>query len=270
MIKNYLKVLFIVFCVTLFSKTIHAEIVTVYQSVDPVKIYSLQGTSTTMIFPIEIKIAVVGSNQAFSAEKTETKDTLIVSALKPGVYTNLTVIDREGNKFVFDLFEVSKKTVDKYDLVTVKLKESLPYNTILKIIQNEKYSVEPEIMKLVDMFEVENFEVIDGNVKVELKRCAKINNTDETVYWLRIHNISDKAYVVNTLGLQERKNKFIMTQTEIIKPNDYGDFYLITQGRRLDDNLTLNLTISNEPHEIFLENIPFKSKSFTIYEINQY
>lgn len=262
------KILILSILLLLFSPIlVQAKIITVYQSVDPVEIYSQVGTSTTMIFPAEIRIAIVGNPNAFQAEKDVNNEILIISPLRSGVWTNLTVIDQNNNQYVFKLIE---SNLDKYDIVNVRVKESIPYATIVKIIRDNHFNIDPNITKLVDLFDVEDVIVANEVVEVELKRAAIINNTDETVYWIRIKNITDNSIIINSVGLQERNLKAIVTQDNNIAPGNYGDYFLITQGRIRDKNLTINIKIFNSNYEIAFEEINYRSQSFNVYEINSY
>lgn len=264
--KNILKIIVTIIFVFLFSSIINAKIVTVYQSIDPVEISTKIGTATTMIFPVEIQIAIPGSQTAFQVQEDVNNNKIIIFPLKTGVWTNLTVIDNNDNQYIFKLIENNSN--DYYDLVNVKTKENMPYSTIIKIINNEKNYVDPDILKLVDLYDIDNYSVKNEIIEIEIKRAAIINNTDETVYWLKIHNISEKSIIINTLGVKERNPKAIITENDYIKPENYGDYFIINQGRLKDNKLTINLTINNKEYEIVLEDIPYISKNFTVYEIN--
>src|SRR5690554_4728729 len=119
---------------------INAEIVTVYQSVEPIDIYTKIGTATTMIFPAEIKTAVLGNQSTFSVQEIATNDGLVITPETAGVWTNLTVIDKDNEHYVFRLIEDIQYNF--YNLVTVKTKENIPYSQIVNIMRNNNYVVD--------------------------------------------------------------------------------------------------------------------------------
>jgi len=264
------KILLIIMIILLFSISVNAEIVTIYQSVDPVEIKTAAGMATTIEFPVEIKRHILGSTTAFSVEiDNEFKDILVVSAIMTGVTTNLTVYDVNDERYVFRLIE-DNDIKNFYDLVIVKQKESLPYSDIVRIINNERYHVKQELIELVDLFDIEKCSLENGEIKVNIKRCGIINNTDETVYWINIENVSDKEIIINTIGVKEREMKKVITQAENIIKGNSNDYYLIARGRTTDKTLTLNITSNNKINTFVFKEIPYKTQNFKVYEINSF
>lgn len=272
MIKNkrYL-IIMLLFILTFFLAGIsQAKIVTLYQSEEPQDIYTREGMSTILEFKTEISFAQAGNTSYFNVKKDSNLNKLIVEPLKPGVMTNLTVITKDDNKYVFYLKELEDDSKnDLYDLVSVRPKANFKDSEKVDILRGEGLNIENSKKNLFEVKEADDYSVKTEKVEVIVKRAAEINNINESIFWFRLKNIHNQRIKIYSIGIKDRKLNGMGTKnfSEYIAPGDYTDYFLIAEGKEFGNSLIIKVNINGELKEIKLSNIPFQKSDFRMYQI---
>ena len=268
--KKYLILVFIFLFALFFNNVTQAKIVTLYQSEEPQDIYTQEGMSTILEFKTEITFAQAGNTSFFKVSKDSNLNKLIIDPLKPGVMTNLTVITKDNNKYVFYLKELEENSKQElYDLVSVKPKANFKDSEKVDILRGEGLNIDNSKKSLFEIKETDNYSVKTEKLEVIIKRAAKINNINESIFWLRLKNNHNRRIKIYAIGLKDRKLNGMGTKnfSEYIKPGGYTDYFLIAEGKEFNNTLIIRVNINGEMKEIKISNIPFRKSDFRMYQI---
>ena len=262
-------VFILVFCF-LISLPSAAVIRTVYQSNDLIEIRTRKGEQTILVFETDIKF-FSNLDTYFSIQYNEELfDRLIINPVEKGVKKDLVVETADGNFYVFSLVEQEKREEDT--LIQVKPKEKVPRNILINLITQKRLHVDyGDLKDHISFYDViEGYFVQNDLVKIELLRSAIVENIDETVYWLRINNISPEMITINKIGLKGRKTVSVGVESgrEKVAPDGFSDFFLFTEGQGNDQDMTLNIAVLNNEFELTMTDIPYVQKNITIYDFN--
>ena len=252
------------FTVNSYSSTIR----TVYQLNEPIEILTKQGMQTILVFQSEIEFASVGNTTFFNVSNEQKNDKLIISPQQVGVKTNCIVMTKAGNEYVFELLE--DKDDRYYSLVNVKANVNLDDKQKAKVLKGDILNFDKNILELFTVYNTDDYLMKSDKFNFNVKKGTTIKNINETVIWLRIRNTFERQLSITTLGLKDRKLISVYTENynQYINSGDYADFFLITKGQEIGEDLILKIKYMGQTQEIKLSNIPFNEREYQMYNID--
>lgn len=253
--------------ISIFSLTVFSASRTIYQGEEPTQINTSIGFGTELVFDIEIQEAWT-PNQNYDINYNEGMTKLIITPQKRGIKTNLNVTDKNGNEYVFILNEIESDNFSDIDLkVRVKPKEKIDYKEIINIMKEEKVSNQ-SLKDMIQIYEIDSEHRTVNNFKFDLLKVSLFDNIEQTIYWLRATNLSERNKVINSIGINERKIESLAIEGDRnkIRPDNYIDFFLFLKESKTNKKLTFNIRSDGEDYNFDYEPINYKRKMFQIFD----
>ena len=227
------------------------------------------GTQTVLRFETEVDFATVGNTQYYKVQSDNLGDKIIITPLKSGVTTNLVVITKDDNEYVFNLIEGED---DKFlSLGKIKPTKSLDYKTIISVLKGNRIAPGSDITNIINLYEVvDNNITKNNNMEITVYKSAIIGNRNQTVYWIKIKNISNKSLFFTSIGMKDRKLNAVATSIEgpKLENGDSGDYFLFAKGDYLSKNITLTFKNEDKEKSIKLDNIKYKDTKLQLIEMD--
>lgn len=264
---NKKTTMLILIIMVIFSMNVVSASRTIYQSEKPTEINTSIGFGTEIVFDIEIQEAWT-PNENYDINYNEGMTKLIITPQKKGIKTNLNVTDKNGNEYVFILNEIKSDNFGDIDLkVRVKPKEEIDYEEIINIMKEEKVSNQ-SLKDMVKIYEISSDHKTKNDFKFDLIKVALFDNIEQTIYWIRATNLSERNKVINSIGISERKIESLAIEgdKEQIRPDNYIDFFIFLNESKTDKKLTFDIRSEKDDFNFVYEPINYKKKMFQIYD----
>lgn len=256
--------------ISFFSLTVYSSnIKTIYQANKPIDIETKLGTQTVLTFETDIEFASVGNSEYFDVQTDATGNKLIIVPKQKGINTNLVVITKDNNEYVFT---VNESENDKFiSLGRVKPSQSIDYQTIISVLNGNRISPDSDIISLFEFYDIHNNKIVESdNLIVNIHKGAIIDNLDQTIYWFKLRNRNKESVFIETIGLENRALKAVATSLDKqeLKKGETANLYLFAEGRFLNDNLILDISTRNNNYSMELNNIDFNKSKMQMLDIN--
>lgn len=263
------RLILLTILIFLTTKTTSAEIKTMYKTSEPIQIFTKLGYETVIVFETEIEYVSVGNTNAFGVEMDGKRDKLTILPKIKGRNTNMIVILKGNDQFVFTLIE--DNSTRYYNLVQMKNTLDMNYKDIINIVNKKTIGIDPALKNIIKIYDVkENTFNILGNVKLSLKRAVILENVDKSVFWLRIENISLTEKIKLVFSKSKVSNHIIHaiayeTNKDELQPEEFIDMYVFLEGASIDKSYKYSFTINGAKTEIDLKNIPYDKQDFSVF-----
>ena len=265
--KTLIIILVLSFLIIPLKTSAQSAIRTVYKSGDYINVYTKQGKHVVLSFESSISYASVGNNSFFSVKKDNQQDKLIITPQKKGVETDLIVFTKDSGEYAFTLVE--DKEYPANTLVKVKSNAKLSDKDKINIVRGETTNIKNDIIDLFTLYDVNDFSVDIKELIVSVEKGASIKNINQTIYWLKLRNVTDKNIRIKSIGIKNRKLETIVTRNyeKYIGNTDSADFFLITEGKDIGSKLEIKISYLGKVKEVKLSNIPFTENEYNMYEL---